>query len=58
VTLLSDDAATVAAPATGSVAPAGPAGGSHLLRFALANIRRRPERFILSTLGSRWRLWP
>lgn len=26
-------------------------GGSRLLRFALANVRRRPERFALSTLG-------
>ncbi|WP_088288621.1 FtsX-like permease family protein [Kineosporia sp. A_224] len=26
-------------------------GGSRLLRFALANVRRRPERFVLSTAG-------
>lgn len=26
-------------------------GGSRLLRFAIANLRRRPERFALSTLG-------
>jgi putative ABC transport system permease protein len=51
VTLLKDEAATLAAPAAGSVASPGTAGGSRLLRFALANIRRRPERFILSTLG-------
>jgi hypothetical protein len=48
VTLLKDEAAI---PVAEPVGPAPAAGGSRLLRFALANVRRRPERFILSTLG-------
>lgn len=37
---------------TGSALPASPGGTfGRLLRFAIANIRRRPERFILSVLG-------
>jgi ABC-type antimicrobial peptide transport system permease subunit len=49
VTLVKDDTSAPVARPVARVARS--AGGSRLLRFALANIRRRPERFALSTLG-------
>ncbi|HET9082728.1 MAG TPA: ABC transporter permease [Trebonia sp.] len=41
-----------ASPPSGSVLPASSGGTfGRLMRFAVANIRRRPERFVLSVLG-------
>lgn len=44
--------AKAAAPEPGSALPASPGGTfGRLMRFAIANIRRRPERFVLAVLG-------
>src|SRR4051794_31301728 len=44
------EAPVVLAPARAEAAPTDGSLG-RLLRFAVANVRRRPERFVLSTLG-------
>lgn len=51
-TLAEHPGRTAAAAPAATAAAAAPGGtGGRLLRFALANLWRRPERFVLSTLG-------